>query len=340
MAISTKSNILSVDEFLTDLVAFAVANAGFTDNGTDGAGTETLYRISKTTDTVLTYWGLRLNTIVSTVYSETRVQSRMMLSLPTDANFDTLAEGQRYKTAMGLFDIAPTFTGYSFFTDGTAVFAVLEVTSGVFAHMSFGDITKAGVWSGGAFLTANNYQFVTSTGLWRPIIEGSHNSAPQIFGARQVLGNSDAVGPSYIRYNIGGSDHTDFTKLGGRDHTSDGSLVGASGFMSPNYNTGRLISSTSFVTDLYAQMMLASPSVSTFRAPLFPIIMGVQSFADIGQWHVVGHIPNITCVNIKLLDPKELVNTDWRVFPLAYKGIDSSLATLSDVYGVAYREIP
>ena len=55
---------------------------------------------------------------------------------------------------------------------------------------------------------------------------------------------------------------------------------------------------------------------------------------------MLGHVPNITCVNVSLLAAKALVNTDWRVFPLASKTLDDNVATRSDIWGVAYKEIP
>lgn len=159
MAFSTQSSITSENAFLTALVAFAVAEAGFTDHGIDSGGTENLYRISKTVDTVQTWYGFRKEDVgTSAQHSDVAIAGRMMLELPTDTNFDTVNKGQRYKTFMGLYNIAPTWTGYSFFSDGVTVFAVLELTTGVFTHMNFGNVTKTSVWAGGAFLTANNFQ--------------------------------------------------------------------------------------------------------------------------------------------------------------------------------------
>lgn len=338
MTISTKSTITDIDEFLTDLVAFAVANAGFTDESTVTISSDTLYRISKTTASIKTYWGMRFENVTSTTYSNDGVSARMMLALPTAANFATVNVGQRYTTRMGTFNVAPTYTGYSFFTDGDSVFAVLEVTSGVFAHFAFGDIAKVGTWDGGAYLMGNSFQIVGST--WRDIIEGSNNSSPTVFGSRAILGNTNAGGANYIRFNTGGADNTDFTKFGGRDHASDGALVGASGTMPPNYNTVRSAGDTSSaVNDIWNRIQLNAPSEATFRSPLLPIFISRQTTGDLGNFNMLGHVPNITTVNVSLLQPKDLINTDWRVFPMSSKTLDDTVATKSDIWGIAYKEI-
>ncbi len=337
----SKALITDIDEFLTDLTAFAVANAGFTSNGKDISGTEDLYRISRTTSTVTTYWGFRKNTISHSSYSNIRVQSRMMLSLPTDTNFETVADGQRLPTNMGLFDVAPVFTAYYFFTDGVSVFAVLEVTSGVFAHMAFGDITKIGTWTGGAYLTANNYQYNSSLNLWRDVYnDSSHNSSPQILGSRVNLTSSTTVGAGYVRYNTGAGDNKDFTKLGGRDHTSDGALVGASGGIPPNYNSTRVtLSSSDCHLDIQRRLQQAAPSEATFRAPLMPPYISRQT-ASLTKAQPIGYVPNVASVNMYVLNNKEIVNTDWKVFALSYKGSDASVASRSDIWGIAYRQVP
>ena len=340
MAFSTQVSVASEDAFISALVAFAVANAGFTDHGIDTGGTNDLYRISKTVDTVQTWYGFRKETDATISYAQDRVAGRMMLELPTDANFETLDKGQRFVTVMGLFDIAAPWTGYSFFTDGLSVFAALEVTSGAFTHMAFGNITKAGVWAGGAYLTANNLR--VSGGLWLDIINSSHGAGPMIFGARSNSSNSDATGANYIRFNTGAADNKDFTKFGIRDDGVDGALLGASGTMAPNYNNTTFESTVSnCVVALNARMADASPSAITFISPLLPInIFRQHSVGAIDKVVPLGSVPNIACINVTQLSAKDLTNTDWRVFPLSSKIDDSSVANFSDVYGVAYKEIP
>ena len=61
--------------------------------------------------------------------------------------------------------------------------------------------------------------------------------------------------------------------------------------------------------------------------------------ADLASGYTIGHVPNVASVSISQLSPKDLVNTDWRIFPISYKGDDDTVATRSDMWGIAYREI-
>ncbi len=343
MSFTTQSTIPSLDSFASDLVDFAVTNAGFTDEGSVlvDSGTITMYRISKTTDTIKTYWWFAEDTISSTTYANSRLQSRMMHVLPTDGNRETLADGQRYTTNMGAFEISPSFTGYSFFTDGIGVFAALEVTSGVFTHINFGNLVKAGSFDGGAYLTANNYQTSFATGLWFDIVDGSHSSSSQVLGGRANLASNSIAGAGYVQYNLGGTDHKDFTKLGGYDHVSDGATVGASGTITPSYIGDDLnVLGSTCSWSIWQQLFQETPSTATFRAPLLPVYIVRQNPSDLAQVQMLGHVPNVTAVNMNLLSDKDLVNTDWRVFSLAQKSTDDSVATPAGDYGIAYKEIP
>ncbi|MBL4904274.1 MAG: hypothetical protein JKY62_16750 [Desulfocapsa sp.] len=342
MAFATASNITSLDAFISSFVAFAVANAGFTNESsiTINGGANNLYRISKTVDTIKTYWWFTDDDITSdNVFSATRVLGRMMHVLPTEANMETLGDGQRYPSAMGIWDTSPNYTGSAFFTDGLSVFTLLEVTSGVFAHFSFGHITKASVFDGGAYVVGNNFQAVSGKASWRNIVDGSHNSSSMVFGGRANLGNSTIKAPGYVQFNLGGSDNKDFTKFGGEDHSSDGAEVGASGTIPPNYNSALTVN-TSLGWSIWDLMAKNTPSEATFRAPLFPTYIVRNNPANIFQCQIIGHVPNVTGVNMKLLNNKDLVNTDWRVFSLAQKGTDGSSFTPAGEFGIAYREIP
>lgn len=338
MAISTASNITSLDAFISALIAFAVAEAGYSDHGSVSSGGKTLYRISKTVDSLQTWYGLREETTSQGSHSAARVSGRMMLELPTDGNFTSTTNGQRLQTSMGVFNIAPTYVGYSFFTDGQGVFASLEITSGVFAHMAFGNVTKAGIYDGGAYLTANNFR--GGGGGWLDIKDFSQGDGGMVFGGRENFAQSDQGGGCYIRYNIGGSNDTDFLKLGGSDASN---RLAASGTLPPDYEPdGEAFSSDedSFHMGMFELMIDASPSEVTFVSPLLPVYMFKQYHIDFLENIVpLGHVPNVASISMKQLADKELVNTDWRVFPLCSQIDQSSTHCFSEHYGIAYKEI-
>jgi hypothetical protein len=52
----------------------------------------------------------------------------------------------------------------------------------------------------------------------------------------------------------------------------------------------------------------------------------------------MGYVPNLRLINIALLNPKDVVNTDWMVFPLQSKtGLSGSYAKTLN-YGWAVRK--
>lgn len=339
MAFATQSNIATADTLLINLVAFAVANAGFTDEGTTTvAGTNQsgiMYRMSKTVDGQKTYWYFYYasNWIWG---SDTQYVSRMMTVLPTDANKQDSTVGQYYHTLMGLWDFTPTFTGYSFFTDGASVFVALEVSVGIFAHMCLGHIEKVAAFVGGAFLQANSFN--GSTGTWYGITSANTGFGSAMFGCRQMVAGIN-YGGCYLHYvDAGTGGHGDFSVFG---RTDVGRVSGMSGTLTPTNGTTDIAhTSTVIKWAIWQKMMdLGTPSASTLRSPLLPIYVVRAADYNTGEFQLIGKVPNIACVNVAILQNKELVNTDWRVFPMTSKIVDSTVVTHSGIYGVAYREI-
>lgn len=342
MAFTTKSSITTTIEFLVDLVAYAVANAGFADEGSisitdSGGNSQTMYRISKTVDTVKMYYYFHYSVDPEASHSDTAYRMKMMKVLPTDANKElTSVDGQYRTTNLGLYDQTPTFTGYSFFTDGQGFFATLEVSTGVFCHMAFGNITKNATFTGGAYLAANNFG---RSGNWYNILSASNIYGSRLFLAQRNIAQNNAQGGSYIHYDLGGSDWRNFTLFGSETNTED---FGAGGTIPPTNQTNEIEVSSSVINfSIWDDLVRLSPSATTLRAPLFPvyIVRTPVGWSTSDELVMLGIVPNIRAINVSLLTDKELVNTDWRTFPLAYKGGTTSVATLTYEWGVAFREI-
>jgi hypothetical protein len=362
MPTSTQTNIASLASFLSQLAAFAVTNAGFTDEGTvdivpdptnGDDSTQTMYRISKTVDSKTTHWGF-VNSPAKNFNtqgrSRTRVLGKMGHSQLTEATFNaTSSDTQEFPTIMGTWDLAPPFTKYIFYTDGISVFAILEVTAGVYAHMAFGHVTKNDTWPGGAYLTANNYQrdnLQSYIGPWRDI--GRLNDfASQIFGSVKGSGGW-STGASYLFYDLGTGDFEDFLSFGSvRSYAR-----GVSGTMAPSLS-GNFANYDEQVNSYYAcnpyqrTMRESCPTTFTFRSPIFPILMfrqaGIGTTAGTAdyQWEPLGRIPNIGMVNLQVLADEEIVDDSWQVFPLTRttvsSGTTSEVANYSGIWGVAYK---
>jgi len=342
MAVATDTNIVSIDALLSAFITFAVANAGFADEGTVPItlnAPETLRKISRTTNTVTTYWGFVSNSIAAdTSYDKEKAECRMMLVNPTAANWATLDDGQRWFTYSGFWGYAPPYTGYKFYSDGTNVFAAIEVRVGIFTHFAIGNLEKCGTYDGGEFLQGDRHNGSGST--FTSLNAGvSGNSL--VFSPEASTSIGASAGGNYVRFNAGGNDHLDFFRMGSRDNADN---VSGSGSLAPGYTVSRtgngqvLTSATTSRLDIFGSIVRFSPSSTTNVAPIMPIYV-TRADAILEKQRIIGFVPNIGCVSIANLNAKDIVNTDWEVYPKCKKTGDNT-STTSDFWGIAYKAIP
>lgn len=339
MATQSDTNIASIDALLSAFITFAVANAGFTNNGTDTVDGETLYKISRTKDTVLTYWGFVYAPVVASTEENELADCRMMLSNPTAANWDTVADGQRLKTKLGFYEYAAPYTGYKFYSDGTNVFAAIEVRTGIFTHLAIGNLTKCGTYAGSEFLQADYHprssgQFTT----FRQSGFGGVQNEHYVFSPRR----SHTRSKNYVRYNVGGGNNTDFFSMGRNDNADN--LFSGSGTIAPTTIIGEYSlvalsgSNLDAIAPYWDDVIDNSPSNATGLAPLMPVYV-TRAESALLQQRIIGYVPNIAAVSVQDLTPGELVNTDWEVYPITQKAGDITQNTISDSWGIAYRVI-
>jgi hypothetical protein len=335
MAIQTDTNIASVTALLSAFVTFAVANAGFTDEGTDTVGGETLFKISRTTNSILTYWGFVSTPQVSATKDDVRISARMMLSNPTAANWTTLAEGQRLFTYWGAYNLAAPFTGYTFYADGTNVFAILEVRANIFTHLCIGNITKCGTYDGGEFLQADYHEI--SGGGWSAIDTNDNN---QLVFAPRGVNPATAGGGNYVRHDTVAGGHLNFFCFGFEDNADN--TVG-SGTLSPPSSLARIgtsnVTTANAENDYFGNIIRYSPSSTTNVAPITPCYV-TRRDESISLVRIIGFVPNIGAISILNLNPKDIVNTDWKVYPRGQKAGDFTQASVTGRWGLAYKEIP
>ena len=335
MAFTTSTSVADLDVFLSDLVSFAVTNAGFTNIGNTPIDSDTLYRLSKTTDSVTTYWAFRNLDVAGDgpEVSNIVVRSRLLHVSPTATNFVDGASGAQHFTNMGTFNFRGPFTRYYFFTDGDSVFAVLEARPGIYCHMAFGDMNKIGTWTGGAYLTANNQR--RFSGVWNTIDSGLTNSQQSIFMCRRNAGANSSFGGSFFRIANAGSTN-DFQ---GVCSTTNG--VNASCNMPPNAGVSVPdLNPISFAIPFGHSIFRGSPNAFNLRTPILPIFFFRESTAVPGFSSIYGQVPNIGFFDITNVTPAALLDGSWRAFPLVQKTGDNTQATITGQYGVAYKEIP
>lgn len=336
MAFTTSTSVANLDVFISDLISFAVTNAGFTNIGNTAIDSDTLYRLSKTTETLTTYWGFRNLDIGGdgAEVSNIIVRSRMLHLSPTAANFIDAPSGAANFTDMGTFNFRGPFTRYYFFTDGNSVFAVLEVRPGIYSHLAFGNMNKIGTWTGGAYLTANNQRRFNN--IWNPIDGALTNSQQHIFMCRRSAGPNSTYGGSFFRVGDAGSTN-DFQAVCG---TTNG--INASCNIPPNSGISSAdINPISFAIPFgHSVIVRAAPNAFNLRTPIMPVFFFRQSSADPIFSNIYGQVPNIGFFNINNITPGALLDGSWRAFPLVQKSGDNTQATITGIYGVAYKEIP
>ena len=354
--------VASLDEFLEAIMAFAVANAGFTRETnipiSDGSNTaDTLYALRRNTDGQL-WWGFRVQTNNGeTLFPNSTIRSRLMTVRPTVANFNpsnsgvVLPNGARRVLAVGAFNLAPPFTGYTLYSDGNNVFAILEIRAGIFTHLAFGNITKAISFQGGEYVSGTcGYRRNRTTAWLTPGVD--NNGQNEYINCLLSEYTYDSVGttnhvsaiasPGQIRLQITDGTDTDFgqigTSLGDGNGEAPNGVVGTM----PPYNTdsGRWANggaiTNGFMTDVFA----AGVNNVTLRSPLFPVFIMRQHPTVGNTKFILGTVDNIRSVNMTNFDARALTLTDWRVFPYSQKSGDPLVAQTSSSLGIAYREIP
>jgi len=218
---------------------------------------------------------------------------------------------QGYQYSAYCDELYGPFTKYHLFggTEGTGgryLYAVVETTAGIFTHFGIGTLNRVGdldvPFSVG--LTWN-----MSTTYWRSLGDSHHqrmfdsSSAYQSAGRGHVsLHQKNPAGTAECYY-FGNNDVT-YNAVGG-------SVGGMNG---------------EFISD--------SPNSMNSRAMLMPNHIRVRDAED-AWYRIVGIAPAFRTINIRNLQPEDIVDTDWMVFPVKAK--NTTTGPNSGNYGWAYK---
>lgn len=331
----------TLDDFISSLLAFAVANAGFaaqtTVQSSAGSGSVNIRTVSKGG----VYWSMHYHSayLGTTSPGVVGVRAYMAYGNPTagvNVSTSSLAPtalnstAQSHFTMMAHYGYTGAYANHWLYTDGTCVHGILELSSGIYGHISFGLMTKQGTWTGGEYVSANSAS--TLSGNWYNWGLGSDRTQSVFSG--QWCGNLLYGGDTCIRMNNAGVS-ADFWRANqqifGSSMNSTSLFMSAKSTVSPSRSTpghpmGLILS--------YA------PSTSTWRSPMLPILFmrGVAS----GTVYVLGRIPRVTFTRMTDDMPNaSLIHTDWRVFPIFSRltTTTSTVAPGSGNWAIAYREI-
>lgn len=206
--------------------------------------------------------------------------------------------------------------GHHFFCDGRCFNAVVEVVTNVFTHFNFGTIQKNGNWVGG--------QFVTGLSRYRP---NATNPYDDIFSPyNRLTFGSATIGSS--RSNSG------ITYCDGHIRTPVGAPTASFG----RTNTSTVAYCTAWADNSGRNLVLNSPNSFNGRSVLVPINIVQAASGQATPFLQLGYVGNACVINIRDLNPKDIVNTDWMVFPVTQKNGNGTIYINSKNYGYAYRK--
>lgn len=200
---------------------------------------------------------------------------------------------------------------YFFFTDDTCMHVAVERQTGVFAHFSFGEAVKHGSYTGGAFVSGSCWSSGTSGGYFYALNAIYHN--------RPFDNGTGTNYPGHIRATHGGNTTHAF---GSASATTQGRC---------------------FIPEWDGRFVPQTPNTFNSRAVLFPInvLIANEDSDTPTSWVPVAKIPTAALVSIELLNPKDVILTDWMVFPISAKN-SSNLSTDGYInsanYGIAYKK--
>ena len=189
-------------------------------------------------------------------------------------------------------------------------------------------MTKFGTWTGGAYITSTSS--LRSGGVW-PSLGATSND--QHFMMGKSNSTADTYGHSYFQV----ANDLDVNDFAGLSETSDG--LRSSGNMPPH--GGGIASNNPSAVAMAFGTTVFNNSLTGFslRAPILNLFFFRESSVVSNRMTVRGVLPNAGFLNITNLNPEELTDSDWRVFPLISKTGDNVVAPITGSLGLAYRQI-
>jgi len=209
-------------------------------------------------------------------------------------------------------NLAGPHVGYHMFSDGSGVNVAVEIVTNVFVHFNFGELQKNGNYEGGQYVTGLCVYAITGSSL-NDMTHG-YNYIP--FGTVDV--GSWATVYGYVHGHVR-------TPVSGPTSAIE-------------RNTGTVTYNTGLAPTVGRPLISASPNAANGRAALVPIALVQASSGTTGPFYQLGYVGNACLLNIANLNPKEMVNTDWMVFPISQKNGPATTYINSANYGIAYRK--
>ena len=350
MAFATGTGTANLRSFFDQLRTFAGAN-GFTNSGTSVGshvlGDHKIHHISRGG----VWWNFEETMQTSlTATAVTFARARMTYSKPSGDPVvfnETTPVGQPKFTGFSTFLSGGPYTGHFFFASNDCIHAVLEISPNVYQHLSFGIMDKFGTWTGGEYLTAAfnptvetsplpaHFNYITANsnnrifGEWEPTTNSSQRPNNKGTNPVEAVGGFTNTVKSFVRYEKSGNNGDDFAPMG-YNNTAAGFSQQATMSLPQ-----QVAEDASY---MYSTLLLASSNTFNNRAPMYPMYCKMQNNDNVADTRfLAGHVAGCRVLNIKNLTPKEIVNTDWQVFPVVSKNGDWTVGSDTGDLGLAYR---
>jgi hypothetical protein len=275
----------SVPDFIDKLATFAGAN-GWTVHRNDLAGALRTLTVSKGGDYVHVW-----NTNSTDVLIRASVGYDGGLSPSSQPNQSVSSGGSNFGTG--------PFSNVFFFENASCLFAVVEISSGIFQHVCFGLLTKYGAYTGGTFFDTTNYDLGYDP--HNPLYHYNHALFSQ---------HSQGAAGGGVRCDVDGNTNY-FAPF--RNPTVYATPVASGGF--GEYGGGDY---PNRVLEAFYNRSINSWSGNT---PLQPIKIRVERPGT--YYSEIGHVPGMRFLNMtrfQVGDEFSVGPDTWKVFPWIRKG--------------------
>jgi hypothetical protein len=299
MAYAT-GNAATVDALMNALISFSIANAGMTE-------------VVRRTETISTLSWTVVCLQKGTSFWWMRFRDSACYGFPA-----TSSAGATWATITGrpaseswLAPLIQPFTSYHFFSEGTTVHMAAEMSSGAYAHLNFGDITKYGSWTGGQYFAVTRTSFNISADA-SSVALFDHCwpfTGYQTDNNRVGTNATSGLGWSFIHLPYNGRD---FATLGQTGYSSSG--------VAATYNRTFCFGYSQHLAEA-SSPIFHSPNAYNNRSLglRLEIFLKDAIGGGSGLLQPIGYVPNLRFINIANLNPKDVINTDWMVFPCQFK---------------------
>lgn len=317
----------TIDELLSAVINFAVANAGFTVgpnwtttvrpyNGGQAEGVDPNYKVRSLVKSGI-YYFFQFKEDYGRLYMTTATGSNGTGAIQQQPGAPTYLGGYVNHTHNSFCEpIAGPHVAYFLFAQGGMVHVAVEIVPNVFVHFSFGEAIGLGGLPDFACLMA-----FKSYGSYLYDHLSAYHRLPWT-NSNGYEGQSYQEGQNHIRSPITGA------VAGWGAGSFEGDIRRA---FNPIDAAGH---------GLREIVQARGTGASTFnnRAPLFPVNIVESSVGHMGPYYQIGMAPGVAHVNIQNIGPKEIVNTDWMVFPISQKNGNGTTYLNTGNRGIAYKK--